>query len=177
MRSSAKPRRAAKKLTPEVQRTLCEWLAAGQTKKDAASAAGISVGTLDDWLALAEMGGHPDLTDFASAIAAAQERSHVGRDDALARALIERRASEIHRDRELADRAAQLIEAGSSLRGAAKGLGVPWDALRVLVRRAGRGEEHLAALAQAAQRRARPSSRQSPASIVVTEPLTAARCT
>jgi hypothetical protein len=166
----------AKKMTPEVQGTLCEWLAAGQTKKDAASAAGISVGTLDDWLALAELGGHPDLTDFASAIAAAQERSHAGRDDALARALVERHASEVLRDRQLADGAAQLIEAGSSLRGAAKALGVPWDALRVLVRRGGRGEEHLAGLARAARRRARPSSRQSPASIVVAEPLAAARC-
>jgi len=151
-------KRVAKKLTPQVQRVLVSALSGGATKKAAAHAAGISDTTLADWLALAET-GHPRLARFARAIAVARARPLKERDSALARALGERRTLELLRESELADGAAQLVDAGATLRGAATALGIPWTALRVLLKRGRRGEAHLTALARSAQRRARAPRR------------------
>lgn len=59
-------------LTPEIERTICAYIRAGASMKDAAEAAGISVRTLDDWLARARGSGRPctpAIRHFAAAVA------------------------------------------------------------------------------------------------------------
>lgn len=69
------------KLTPEVQQRLLQAIASGNTRKDAALYAGISVGTLEDWIGRGRGGGrrpaHPPYVAFVDALEKAEAQAVV----------------------------------------------------------------------------------------------------
>jgi hypothetical protein len=115
------------------------------------------VATLQGWLAL---GAHGD-----------------ARYVRLAEAVVAGRRRVASMERELALRAAELVDAGDTLRSASRRLGITYERLRVILDHARAGQSGLEALAWAAERRARaPRTPSRRPVVVVPEPITATRC-
>ena len=91
------------KLTAEIQKKIIENLATNPTVPSAAVRAGVSPGTLRDWLAKGEA-GHPDFAAFAQE--AAQSRAAIK--DSVIQALIET-ATDCHHPQQVRA-AAKLLE-------------------------------------------------------------------
>jgi hypothetical protein len=134
--------RAVKRLlTPPLARMLCAELSTGdRTPTEAAARCGLRrVDTLRGWIA---------------AGAAGDERYRL-----LVEAVVAGRRRVARRERAVAQHAAELLDAGDSLRAAAKRLGMTYEALRLILRRARAGDPELVELATAAHRRARAAHR------------------